>query len=83
MNWPFAFLAMFAIMMAAIFLSMRRGARGSERNDLPPEGPSPREIEMEEELRQLRARLVVLERIATEDRAARRLSSDIEKLRDE
>lgn len=83
MNWPFAILAMFALMMAVVFLTTRRGAQNRERDELPPEGPSPREIEMEEELKQLRERLKVLERIATEDRAAKRLSSEIEDLRDD
>lgn len=83
MNWPFAIFAMFAILMAVVFLNTRRASEARQRDDLPPEGPTPREIELEAELKQMRERLKVLERIATEDRAAKRLSSEIEDLRDE
>jgi len=41
-----------------------------------------REQELEGEVEQLRERIKVLERIATEDREAARLSSEIDKLRD-
>jgi hypothetical protein len=45
------------------------------------EGPSQREAELEHEVEQLRERVKVLERIATDP--ARRTAEEIEKLRDE
>lgn len=47
-----------------------------------PVGRSGRERELEAELTSLRDRIKVLERIATEDREAKRLSSEIDQLRD-
>ena len=43
---------------------------------------SPREAELEREVEELRERVKVLERIATEDRETKLLSAEIEKLRD-
>ncbi len=82
MTWPFAIFAMFAVMMLAMLLSNRRPS-GTGQNDVTAEGPSPRERELEDEVKDLRERLKVLERIATEDRAAKRLSFEIEQLRDD
>jgi len=44
---------------------------------------SPRERELEDEIEQLRERVKVLERIATEDRGAKTLADRIENLRDD
>lgn len=44
--------------------------------------PSQRETELERELEELRERVKVLERIATEDRGARAIADEIESLRD-
>lgn len=44
--------------------------------------PSQRETELERELQELRERVKVLERIATEDRGARAIADEIESLRD-
>ncbi|BBC74063.1 conserved hypothetical protein [Altererythrobacter sp. B11] len=41
-----------------------------------------REAELEREIRELHERIKVLERIATEDRSARDLSDEIDRLRD-
>lgn len=43
---------------------------------------STREIELQHEVEELRERVKVLERIATDDRGSRLLSDEIEKLRD-
>ncbi|MCL6252210.1 hypothetical protein M3P36_14290 [Altererythrobacter sp. KTW20L] len=83
MNWPLAIFAMFAVMMLVMLISNRRQRDINRQDTMPPEGPSPRELELEEEVHDLKERLKVLERIATEDRAAKRLSSEIEQLRDE
>lgn len=47
-----------------------------------PVGKPEREAELEAEVEALRERIQVLERIATDDREATRLSSEIDKLRD-
>jgi C4-dicarboxylate-specific signal transduction histidine kinase len=83
LNWPLAIFAMFAVMMLVMLVSNRRQRDPNRQDSMPPEGPSPREQELEEEVTDLRERIKVLERIATEDRAAKRLSSEIEQLRDE
>lgn len=44
--------------------------------------PSQRETELEREIAELRERVKVLERIATEDRGARAIADEIESLRD-
>ncbi len=44
-------------------------------------GPSPREVELQHEVEELRERIHVLERIATEDRTSRDLAAEIESLR--
>lgn len=48
-----------------------------------PIGSSEREAELKREVEELRERVQVLERIATEDREGRRISAEIERLRDE
>lgn len=44
-------------------------------------GPSPRELELEKEVDDLRQRMAVLERIATEDRHSKAIAQEIESLR--
>ena len=56
-----------------------RNERGRHLQD--HEGQTQREVELEEEVQQLRERVKVLERIATDP--ARRTAEEIEKLRDE
>jgi hypothetical protein len=48
-----------------------------------PVGPTQRERELEAEITELRERVHVLERIATEESDTKRLSAEIDKLRDE
>jgi hypothetical protein len=48
-----------------------------------PVGSPARERELQAEIEQLRERLEVLERIATDDRETRRLAAEIETLREE
>lgn len=52
----------------------RRGARNDP--------PSPREAELTREVEDLRDRLAVLERIATEDRHGKAIAAEIESLRE-
>ena len=57
---------------------------GSRRSgEVEDPASSQREAELKAEIEQLRERLHVLERIATDDREARRISAEIESLRDE
>lgn len=46
-----------------------------------PQGPSPRELELQREVEDLRQRMAVLERIATEDRHSKSIAHEIESLR--
>ncbi|MEO6388998.1 MAG: hypothetical protein ABIT16_03615 [Croceibacterium sp.] len=59
----------------------RHGAYEDDRGKVQ-KFDSAREAELEQEVRELRERLQVLERIATDDRGPRLLSDEIEKLRD-
>lgn len=47
-----------------------------------PAQPSPRELELQKEVEELRERIHVLERIATDGRPAKALAAEIESLRD-
>jgi len=60
---------------------LRYGARLADR-DADDRASSLRESELEREIEQLRERVKVLERIATEDRSARAIADEIESLRD-
>jgi Sec-independent protein translocase protein TatA len=56
----------------------RRGAQAL----LDPAEPSPREIELQREVEDLRERIHVLERIATDGRQTHALAAEIESLRE-
>jgi len=49
---------------------------------LDPAQPSPREVELQKEVEDLRERIHVLERIATDGRHSNNLAAEIESLRD-
>jgi hypothetical protein len=73
------------IILAAIgaFYSLRRNRdRARFSSSHPEQLPSQREAELERELEELRERVKVLERIATEDRGAKAIADEIESLRD-
>jgi len=63
-----------------------RGWRGRDRHGAPPAAdpalPSPREEELKREVEELRERIHVLERIATDTHKPRALAAEIESLRD-
>ena len=59
----------------------RKGRRGGVQNLLDPAQPSPRELELQREVVDLRTRIHVLERIATDGRQTRELADEIESLR--
>lgn len=85
-----ALVAMTAIVAWAILrlARIRAGDTGRVRHrrgrheTLEAPGPSPRELELQSEVENLRERIKVLERIATDDRPAKMLASEIENLRD-
>ena len=69
---------LYVLLRAKHFSSMSLGAR--EGDDVA--GRSGREAELEREVTELRERVKVLERIATDGRETRLLSDEIDKLRD-
>ena len=83
--------AMVAIVAILAFTSVRiaryraglgdpdRHHRASRRT--VPQVSSPRELELEKEVDDLRQRMAVLERIATEDRHSKAIAQEIESLR--
>jgi len=60
----------------------RRDRKLRQRFGHGPSRPSPREEQLAREVEDLRARLAVLERIATEDRHGKAIAAEIESLRD-
>ena len=86
MSWAAAVVFIVAIIAVAEVLKAKYRARHSITNDVmdnekqvaPPTNPA-----LEREVEELRERVKVLERIATEDRETKRLSAEIESLRDE
>lgn len=85
MTWATAVVVIVGIMVLGAVIRSRHNASNGYATDQHgnPVGPSPREKELEAELEELRERLKVLERIATDDREAKRLASEIDQLRDE
>ncbi|WP_296675795.1 hypothetical protein [Novosphingobium sp.] len=60
----------------------RRHRRGQSQALLDPAQPTLREQELQREVEDLRERIHVLERIATDDRKPQALADEIERLRD-
>ena len=85
MSWPFAVVLIIAIIaLAEVFKAKHRARPGITVDDQGREKLDPREEEaLKREVEELRERVKVLERIATEDRETKRLSAEIESLRDE
>jgi hypothetical protein len=85
MNWAFAVVLIVALVCVAEVLKAKYRAKngialdwmGGEKPIAPPTNP-----ELEREVEALRERVKVLERIATEDRETKRLSAEIESLRE-
>ena len=79
-----AIVAIVAIVAFANMRIARYRALGSRRNDAPapPAIAGPREAELEREVVDLKKRLAVLERIATDDRQSKAIAQEIESLRD-
>ena len=88
----FAAIVLIVLIVAVASVARARIGRGGpaepyravqDRSDLPPLEPEPsaREAELEREVEELRERIQVLEKIATDP--ARRTAEEIEKLRDD
>ncbi|MBC7159382.1 MAG: hypothetical protein H5U21_04945 [Porphyrobacter sp.] len=74
------------VLIAAIFAvaSVLRSGHSARRSDPSDEAGDPRlEAELRREIAELRERVQVLERIATDNPEARRLSAEIDRLRDQ
>ncbi|MFC3098886.1 hypothetical protein [Alteraurantiacibacter palmitatis] len=83
--WTFVFLVVIAG-MAFELVKQRNLARMGHVEDADGKlhkAVSARDAELQAEVKALRERVKVLERIVTDEREAQRLSSEIEKLRDE
>ena len=85
MNWAFAVVLIVALVCVAEVLKAKYRAKngitldwmGGEKPLAPPTDPA-----LQREVEELRERVKVLERIATEDRDTKRLSAEIESLRE-
>lgn len=80
--WTAAVIIVLIVSVTRLMRSRRRDYR--RRDDAAPESlaASQREAEMAEEIRALKERIHVLERIATDDRKSIGLAEEIENLRD-
>ena len=70
------------------FVALKRSQQNSQLGygtdeDGNPVGNPRRDAELQREVEELRERVKVLERIATDDREAKRLSAEIDQLRDD
>ena len=85
MSFWTAIVVMVAIFAFASVIRSKHNARlgyGTDDEGKPIGNPQ-REAELRREVEELRERVQVLERIATDDTEAKRLSAEIERLRDE
>ena len=78
--WSAIVAIVFIVAFANIRIAKYRalGRSGEARRELP----APREAELEREVIELKKRLAVLERIATDDRHSKAIAQEIEALRD-
>jgi len=85
MSWPLAIVLIALLVIGGGVLRSRYNAMSGHATDAQgnPVGPASREAELEDEVEQMRERIAVLERIATEDREAKRISREIDELRDD
>ncbi|MGH6787897.1 MAG: hypothetical protein ACREBO_13790 [Novosphingobium sp.] len=82
MSFWTAVVAMVAILSFAAIRIAHYNSRARRDDGGLPRGSSPREAELEREVIELRKRLEVLERIATDDRGTKAIAAEIESLRD-
>lgn len=85
MSWATAIVLIVLISAVAGVMRSRNASRPPQPLDAPGRKvtQSAREKELEREVEELRDRIQVLERIATDGREARRISDEIDRLRDE
>lgn len=82
MNFWNAVVLVAAIIAVANIVMTKYRYQGTGKGAIDAPGTSPRELELERELAELKDRLHVLERIATDDRQSRYIAAEIESLRD-
>ena len=84
MSWPFAVVLIIAIIgLTDVFKAKYRARHGIGLDWLGAEKPiETNDPALKREVEELRERVKVLERIATEDRETKLLSAEIDKLRD-
>lgn len=79
--WTAVVLIVAITAFANIRMTKYRYQDGTKGAPDAPDAP-PRELELEREVAELKERLKVLERIATDDRQSRAIAAEIESLRD-
>lgn len=79
MNWAEAIVLIVAVVSLAKMVSGRRRNHSAAQDIVPPPGPDQQALRREVE--DLRERVRVLERIATDGRQSRDLADEIERLR--
>lgn len=82
MSFGTALVVIFAIACGTWVRIHRYGARGDRFGRRPDYDHTARERELEREIEEMRKRIAVLERIATEERRGSDLAREIESLRD-
>ena len=85
MSWATAVVLIVLISAIARVVAIRHGgfSRLHKRDRRAIErGTSPREAELQHEVEDLRERIKVLEKITVDDRSAKQIADEIEKLRD-
>lgn len=85
MDWPEAIVAIIVIVTIAKFLNKRRNERLGLVEDVHGDLvtiPDRETQQLREDVKYLKDRVAVLEKLAAEDRDAYRLENEIEKLRD-
>lgn len=85
MDWPEAIVAIIVVVTIAKFLNKRRNERLGLVEDVHGDLvtiPDRESRQLREDVKYLKDRVAVLEKIATDDRDAHQLENEIEKLRD-
>jgi cell division protein ZapA (FtsZ GTPase activity inhibitor) len=85
MSWATAVVVIVAILALAEVLKTKHRARHGIKRDMNGNEEAVQQVDpaVLREVEQLRERVKVLERIATEDRETRQLSAEIDRLRDD
>ena len=80
--WTAIVVIVFITSLTSLRMAKYRALGRHGGRDAGPALPAPREAELEREIVDLKKRLAVLERIATDDRQSKAIAQEIEALRD-